>query len=195
MKYIEYCSCAKKHMKSCKKLLEDYKPSNEYDKEVWLELYYLSGYILEGLAVYSAYKLNDWDYNKDIKEPDIEFTERTGLDFYKTRDKYYKGHPVPESLLNRGPEALCVQSHGFQQIIKQLLSKEPPFCDIPYFDDNALIDNDVYQLIESWNPKLRYKYAGKNYDRIKPFDILNEDSVKKLFATCKKIYDLIIENI
>ena len=182
-------------MKSCKKLLEDYKPSPKYDKEVWLELYYLSGYILEGLTVYSVYNHYGWNSDKDIEEPDIAFTERTGLDFYKTRGESYKGHTVPEKLRKRGDDALCIHSHGFQQIIKVLLSKEPPFYEIPYFDDNAPIDDDIYQLIESWNPKLRYKYAGKNCDNIKPFDILNEDSIERLFLTCEEIYKKIIENI
>ena len=58
MTYNEYLSCAEKHLKGCKSLLESYNSGRSSDTHVWLELYYIAGYILEGIAVYSAYKLN-----------------------------------------------------------------------------------------------------------------------------------------
>ena len=71
MIYEEYLECAKKHLKSCHQLLEGLK-ENADNKEAYLDIWYLSGYIIEGFTVYSAYKINGWnpktaDGQKDIK--------------------------------------------------------------------------------------------------------------------------------
>lgn len=84
MKYYQYLYCAKKHLDSCTQILDSYKP-NDYQESVWLELYYLCGYILEGTIVYSVYKLNEWPEYIDIKSYNEEFTLKTGLDFYRHR--------------------------------------------------------------------------------------------------------------
>ena len=67
MRYCDYLSCAEKHLKGCSYLLYSYKPDTIHDMHVWLELYYLSGYIVEGIVIYSAYKLNNWRPSDDIK--------------------------------------------------------------------------------------------------------------------------------
>ena len=68
MRYIEYLSCAEKHLRGCSSLLMSYKPDSTHDIHVWLELYYLSGYIIEGITIYSAYKLNGWPSEDDIQK-------------------------------------------------------------------------------------------------------------------------------
>ena len=69
MKYDEYLQCARKHLRGCASLLVTYeagKNNNNYDNIVWLELYYLAGYIIEGITIYSAYKLNGWNSTDNI---------------------------------------------------------------------------------------------------------------------------------
>lgn len=57
MLYSEYLRCAEKHLKSCKAFLSSYQPNKNNDFEVFMELFYITGYVLEGLTVYSAYKI------------------------------------------------------------------------------------------------------------------------------------------
>lgn len=67
MLYTEYLECAKKHVLGCRQMLASYKEDGQNDINVWLELYYLSGYILEAITVYSVYKLGGWQSNVDIQ--------------------------------------------------------------------------------------------------------------------------------
>lgn len=82
MTYPEYLSCAEKHLSGCIELFASYKEGSKNEMQVWLEIYYLSGYVLEGLTVYSAYKRNGWEEGISIKKDNTEFVNRTGLKFY-----------------------------------------------------------------------------------------------------------------
>ena len=53
MIYEEYLECARKHLISCQQLLECL-TENTDNKEAYLDIWYLSGYIIEGFTVYSA---------------------------------------------------------------------------------------------------------------------------------------------
>ena len=68
MKFDEYLQCAQKHLRGCEALLESYHSDTKGDIHVWLELYYLSGYIIEGITVYSVYKVNGWEQKDDIQK-------------------------------------------------------------------------------------------------------------------------------
>lgn len=179
MKYKEYLSCAEKHLRGCSSLLMSYKPDSTHDRHVWLELYYLSGYIVEGITVYSAYKLNGWPSNDDIKRCYNEsFTHQTGLDFY------YKRTDGERSVFpNRNIRSLSVQGHRFQDIAKNLLKINPSFNDVPYIGMGD-IDPDIEYLIDNWRPEIRYKYIGAN----DPFPQLNQDVIYRLINTCRIIY-------
>ena len=116
MTYGEYLHCAEKHLKGCTSLLLSYKPNPTYDKHVWLELYYLSGYIIEGIVVYSAYKLNNWRQNDDIQRKyNLAFSQRTNLDFYYVRSHIQHGTEIipsffqnrPSGALSAGPAGTC----------------------------------------------------------------------------------------
>lgn len=179
MRYKEYLSCAEKHLKGCSSLLMSYKPDSIHDKHVWLELYYLSGYIIEGITVYSAYKLNGWPFNDDIKRCCNEtFTQLTGLDFYYNR-KNGERNIFPD----RNTNSLSVQGHRFQDIVKNLLKIDPSFNDVPYIGMGE-IDRDVEYLIDNWRPDIRYKYI----DFHAPFPQLNQDVIYRLINTCRIIY-------
>lgn len=179
MRYHEYLSCAEKHLKGCSSLLQSYTPDSVHDMYVWMELYYLSGYIIEGITVYSAYKLYGWQNNCDIMQCyDSVFTQNTGLDFY-----YHRTAGVNFNNRNHPTVSLGVEKHHFQAIAKNLLRVDPSFNDVPYLGGGA-IDLDVEQLIDSWRPNIRYKYIGTHI----PFPHLSQDLIARLLSTCFTIY-------
>ena len=127
MKFDEYLQCAQKHLRGCEALLESYHSDTKGDIHVWLELYYLSGYIIEGITVYSVYKVNGWEQKDDIqKKYDLEFTKRTKLDFYVKRTYKKNGQEmIPHYFQNRPAGSFSVQQHKFQEIVKSLLRSNP----------------------------------------------------------------------
>lgn len=180
MRYYDYLSCAEKHLKGCSSLLYSYKPDTIHDIHVWLELYYLSGYIIEGLTVYSAYKLYNWHPNSDIQRNwDPVFTQITGLDFYYERK--VGGNVI---FPNRTVNSLSIQGHHFQDIVKVLLRKNPSFNDTPYIGMGK-IDADIEYLIDNWRPEVRYNIFGKTFN---PMSLLNQDVIHRLINTCNIIY-------
>jgi len=186
MTYSEYLSCAEKHLNGCTQLLRSYQQGTGFDKQVWLELYYLSGYIIEGIVVYSAYKLNNWPPTDDIKKKYNEaFSKRTNLDFYYARS--YKDangvETIPVFFQNRPIGALSVQGHRFQEIVKTLLKPDPSFNDVPYIG-NGHIDSDVELLIDGWRPEVRYHYPSMR----SKLPVLSQNVIERLLTTCFIIY-------
>ena len=188
MTYNEYLLCAEKHLKGCKSLLESYNAGKSSDTHVWLELYYIADYILEGITVYSAYKLNRWNSSDDIQRHyNLAFSQRTNLDFYYVRsyrDRITGEERVPSFFQNRPSGAMSVQGHKFQSIVMNLLKPDPSFNDVPYFG-NGVIDRDVETLINNWSPSVRYYYQGQ-FDP--PLPNLDYDLINRLINTCQTIY-------
>lgn len=189
MIYEEYLECARKHLKSCQQLLEGLKENTD-NKEAYLDIWYLSGYIIEGFTVYSAYKINGWnpksdDGVKDIKyKYDKTFSHKTHLDFYYCR--VCKGKPVfPPGLIK-----YTVQGHRYQSIIEGLLVKVPIFKDVPIMGFGA-IDNDVKILVDNWTPDVRYWYKEDQMKGSK-MPILTVDLLKRLIKTCNDVYKKMI---
>jgi len=180
MYYNEYLYCAKKHLNGCNSLFRSYSPGSVHDSHVWMELYYLSGYIIEGITVYAAYKLYNWPVNDDIITVcNPSFTQQTKLDFWCDR-KVNGSSAFPSRA--QDSTALSVQRHRFQNIVKCLLKSNPATNSVPYIG-NGTIDQDVESLIDSWKPDIRYKYVGRN----NPLSFLNEDIIRRLLDTCKTI--------
>lgn len=184
MRYGEYLKCAYKHLKSCELLLNAYTPGSNYDLWIWLDLYYLSGYVIEGIVVYSAYKCYGWREDRDIQYGyDLEFTKLTGLDFYYKRTIQDEDSEAYSYFNKRiGRDVKSVQGHKFQPIVHDLLHKNPSFNGIPYIGD-GYIDEDVQQLIEDWTPKVRYEYQEANNHS------LSKDVISRLIDTCYAIYN------
>lgn len=187
MTYNEYLSCAEKHLKGCKSLLESYNIGKSSDSHVWLELYYIAGYILEGIIVYSAYKLNHWNPSDDIqKRYNLSFSQRTNLDFYYVRsskDRITGQERIPSFFQNRPSGAMSVQGHKFQNIVMNLLKPDPSFNDVPYLG-NGVIDRDVENLINNWSPSIRYYHQSQS----NPLPKLDYDIINRLINTCQTIY-------
>lgn len=187
MTYNEYLRCAEKHLKGCYALLKSYVHDSAYDDHVLLEIYYLSGYIIEGIVVYSAYKLHHWNPSDDIQRKyNLAFSQRTNLDFYYVRsckDRITGQERVPSFFQNRPNGAMSVQGHKFQNIVMNLLKADPSFNNTPYLG-NGEIDADVERLINNWDPKIRYYYQGQS----NPLPNLDYDIINRLINICQTIY-------
>lgn len=188
MRYSEYLECAEKHLKGCASLLQSYSSGQSHDKHVWLELYYLSGYIIEGIAVYSAYKLNDWPLKDDIQgRYNLAFSKRTNLDYYYSRiiNNIKEKESTIQFFKNRPPVGkMSVQGHKFQEIVKNILKPNPSFNETPYIG-NGEIDPYIEKLIDDWKPEIRYLYD--NGTMLLP--ILSQDIVTRLINTCYTIFN------
>lgn len=189
MLYGEYLKCARKHLLACQELFDSYNDNQRTNESVWLELYYLSGYIIEAIVVYSVYKLYNWNPEKDIQNCyNWSFTRETGIDFYRLRR-----HPrtkeiiVPDDLRNRDSQ-LSIEGHDFKSIVKKLLESNPSMDSVPYIG-NGYIDEDIRRLIENWKPEVRYTYDSTNYRGINGrLNLqLDYDVIKRLINTCRLI--------
>lgn len=191
MIYEEYLECARKHLKSCQQLLEGLKENTD-NKEAYLDIWYLSGYIIEGFTVYSAYKINGWnpksdDGVKDIKlKYDKPFSYKTHLDFHRCR--LYKNTNTP--VFPPGLIKCSVQGHDYKSIIDKLLIKEPIFKDFPIMG-TAAVDNDVKVLVDNWKPDIRYWYKEEQMKE-KNIPVLTPDLLKRLLEMCNDIYKKMI---
>lgn len=203
MRYDEYKLSAQKHLNACKKIVESQAATPKVPKSLLIELWYLSGYIIEGLVVYSIYKQNGWESDKDIEktydftessngESSDEFTKRTGIDFYRSRrdGRSGKEHEWPVG----GKPKYNVQSHNFQVLIQNLLRNRNEFDNVPYFGNNTIIDEDIKKMLNQWGTHLRYSYEGQDKNK-KIIDDLSFDTVTRLIKTCEEIYTEIQMNI
>lgn len=180
MKYRDYKINAKKHLDACISILNSYS-SNEVPENVLREVHYLSGYIIEGLCVYAIYKHYDWDEDKDIKEYDKDFTQETGLDYYKSGHRRDKNNN--DEIIQTNAK-YYITSHGFHQYVELL---DVPFqgTNIPYIDVSCVEENinKALVLIDEWQPDLRYRYGYLNKH--------TKEEIKQLIDTCKIIYSQI----
>lgn len=195
MTYDEYLECAKKHLKSCQQLLNGLN-RNALNKEAYLDIWYLSGYIIEGFTVYSVYKKYNWDPNIDIQHCNPKNYTKTCWDFYaKTKvDFYPAGTRIDKrtrNILLKGIDIkFSIKSHNFKDIIQNLLQKEPTFNDFPILGFGK-IDPDVKDLINNWKPDIRYWYREEQMKK-KNIPVLTIDLLKRLIETCNEVYKKMI---
>lgn len=189
MLYTEYLECAKKHALGCSRMLSTYNGPD--DLNVWLELYYLSGYILEAITVYSVYKLGGWNSNVDIQVHDPAFVASTNIDFfgYDRVVKTHKGKSYPYRNQTNCP--FDIKHHNFRQIIFSKLRGEPSFNTIPYFGtlDPKDIDSDIIDLLDKWSVNVRYESATTTSVN------LSKDKISRLYSTCLSIVMGVINNV
>jgi len=175
--YDEYRKCAKKHLDAIKSIYNAILPyvPNIKNIKIWLELYYLSGYILEGLAIYAFYKINGWPEDRYVNEDDENFTNATGVSFKKGN-----GNPIH------------LEGHKFKKL-QEVLCNEPQMTGVPFFGDGNIDDYKVDYLINNWSTGVRYflyyNVTSPNLGRIK----LNSTLIHNLINTCEEIYNKITE--
>ena len=168
--YPNYFRMASKRLSSCSHMLELYK-TDATRKEVLHDIYYLSGYILEGFVIYSIYKTYRWDEDLPIDDKESEEELRNiHLSFYKNGKSW---------------QTYFIQGHNFQSYV-EVIRKHPDFHDLPFFSSARRLDKDTDNLINKWNPEIRYMF-----DSI-PLSI---DKLEKLLDFCSIVKQYIIKRV
>lgn len=195
MLYKDYLDCAKKHWKACNLAISSYLSNNsgksgQRDFELLLDIYYLTGYMVEGCVVYSAYNLGGFPPGKHVKNYDRNFTLSTKIDFYYTRPndpKYINPQEYSERRALNG--VLAVQSHGFQEIVSKYLDKElhDNGYYIPYLESSTQINPNVKYLLDMWCPDVRYKTATTPSKFFVQRNLITYASIQNLVNTCGNI--------
>lgn len=184
LRYTEYLECAKKHVTAGCNMLDAYNQTGQDDMSVWLDLYYLSGYIIEAVTVYSVYKTGQWNDAITINEHDPAFVSRKNVDFYGSDCNLGTlRHP---NFPYRAPGVIppyAIKSHRFGPIITNVLRPDPTFNTIPYLGscDPADIDSDIVDLLDDWDVRVRYERPSSSSI------VLSKDLIKRLYKTCLTI--------
>ena len=162
------------------------------------DIYYLTGYILEGIAVYLVYGAGGFDPQKNIKEFDRRFTERTGVDFFSFRGRNTtRTENISEEdqkWLNSQEDICGVNQHHFNDLIDRYHNRLSISSNkIPYVDNPNDVSKPVRELIKHWDASHRYS----DYDSHIPWKIhrlrqfLNRDTLSKLID----IYSQIVNTV
>lgn len=182
LRYTEYLECAQKHVTAGRNMLDAYNQTGQDDISVWLDLYYLSGYIIEAATVYSVYKIGQWNDALTINKHDSGFVSRMKVDFYG-RDRRVGNANRPSFPYSSRQDIYDIKSHRFSEIIKNILRPDPTFNTIPYLGscDPADIDSDIVDLLDDWDVRVRYERPSSSSI------VLSKDLIKRLYNTCQTI--------
>jgi hypothetical protein len=142
MFYKDYLNAARKHQYTCRVLREKLEEIDENKdkakyKYLLLNLYYLSGYIIECIVKYAIYNLIAYPKDKEVSELDEK-----GLTYSQN-----------------------IKHHRFERYTEQLNKRlSGP---IPLIDGNKKnIEKEVIQLYREWDAEVRYSYdLGKKEKR------------------------------
>ena len=173
----QYRDAARQHLTVCRRLIDSYpewgKACNKHDQsKIFHEIYYITGYIIEGFVNYAIFCDPNWDENSNVREisRDSEFSRKTHL--------LYSGN---------NPNGYILAAHNFQKNI-QILHDRGNVVGIPYLSTDTPLDNDsnkdsrLKRIISKWEPSVRYKKVGD------PIELSFED-IRDLIYLCKRISD------
>lgn len=191
--FQNYMRVAKCKLDACKKLIELLTKNNSSIKDTTMnklaahEIYYLSGYIIEGFLIYIIYRNAGWPEDDPITKTICHcegqmITYQTG-----------KGDD---------PNVKPISSHRYQGYI-DIVRKIPwvKRLQLPYISsENDNEKKDFLFLIDKWCPKIRYRYPEEIYSHIEK-KIQYEDTLKKatienlteLLEYCDNIYNDIVK--
>ncbi len=133
MVYKDFLNAARKHKYTCNAIFECLNDETNVakHKSLLLNLYYLSGYIIECIVKYAIYDLNGYQRNRDIKKLD-----ENGLTF----DKDIKHHKFKR----------------YTEHLKRLRS-----IPIPLINNQQGVAKEVVELYKEWDADVRYSYELK----------------------------------
>lgn len=171
--FPNYYRMASKRLSSCKHLIGT---SNCPPKYVLHDIYYLSGYILEGFCIYCIYKLYGWDENTAIDDYQGMTPQELNNFFSRTHLRF--------SNVKRSGQIYSIQGHNFQHYV-DLLKYRPEFQTLPFFSTIDL-DNDIKNLVDKWKPEVRY-----SYDSIS----LSVNNLNSMLEFCSNVQRVIINEI
>lgn len=166
--YPNYYRFALKKLRACEYLV---KHINQFDDEiqehrVCHELFYLMGYVVEGLSVYVIYNYVEWDKTKQISWYSKE-TERDYDLSYDSQNTLYN-----------------IKGHRFNHYLA-IVRGQSEVMDIPFISGTDS-NNPSYKLLEMWRPEIRYDYQSLN---IKKEQIIN------LYEYCEKMFNEVNDKI
>ena len=172
--FPNYFRMASKRLSSCKHIIKEC--STDPPKHVLHDIYYLSGYILEGFCVYSIYKLYGWDENTAIDD-------YKGMNPRELNDFFYKTHLRFNNEKKNG-QLYSIQGHNFQHYVN-LLKHRPEFRTLPFFSTRDL-DSNIKYLVDKWKPEIRYSYEDIS---------LSVNNLNLMLSFCSKVQSVIINQI
>lgn len=100
---------------------------------VWAELYYLCGYVIEGVVVYCLFKSNNWSRNDDVLRTLSKHKEKTGADIYSP-----------------------VRGHRFLEVMNSYMVEDSNYAGVAYLDGSIPLRNEQKRLLFQWDTHLRY---------------------------------------
>ena len=138
MVYKEYLNSARKHLFTCNVIfekLEDKKPQIKAIKtSLLLNLYYLSGYIIECIVKWAIFELIAYPKDQDVKKLD-----KKDLSFNKN-----------------------IRFHKFDRYTQHLIRLSS--LSIPLIHSERDIKKEVVRLYREWDVDIRYSYDTKKYN-------------------------------
>lgn len=136
MVYKDFLNAARKHEYTCRVLIEKLDKIDEHREKsnfkfLLLNLYYLSGYIIECMVKYGIYDLNGFSRSADVKTLD-------------QKNLKFKDH---------------IRHHKFERYTEHLNQRIG--ISLPLVSDKAGIDPEVIKLYKNWDAEIRYSYELK----------------------------------
>lgn len=177
--YPNYLKAAKKKLDACDLLISKCVGLSEKEEKcICHELYYLSGYIIEGFCVYSVYKILGWE------DEEIPINSRGGYEY----EDFAERNAI--SYFGSGDTIEAIHNHVYNNYVDKI-RKTHKFDGLPYFSSARFSKTEVDDLISNWDPNIRYDY-NENSTIIKHANLSN---IKSVIDWCKKIYSHITTNI
>lgn len=174
---INYKTSSERHLKTCKYLEVVFKglpeSGNSVDKShILLNIYYLTGYIIETIVNYGILKLIDFDTIRKKNPENIKKVEDlrsifnkykvgfTYQDQYTRYPLYAKGHQITSEKLKFFTNEFKITNLGIRGI------------------DVKISNSKVEKLLEKWGAHVRYEFKDMdliNYDNVHNFMLLAEE--------------------
>lgn len=189
MDYREYQKASHKHLVACKSILDSISllngnPNaqiiqNNKLQSVLHNVYYLSGYSLEGIINYSIFKHYKWK-QPSVYTTDYKFSDLCDLSFY----------PDTRSLRTGRKYRFCLSQHKFSDTI-QILRRDFSSSKIPFIDRTEKVSSDVVKLFNLWCVEIRYHNENRIYDGVS----LEINTIKQYVDTVDKIYNGLLKEV
>lgn len=163
--HTNYFRYAAHKLKACEHLVAHLGEFHDasLENKVCHELFYLMGYIVEGLSVYTIYEYVGWDKNREISWPDSYVEDTYDLSF-SGRTKY------------------TIKTHKFNTYLSVVRGKDE-VSDIPFISGSDR-SNTSYALLTKWSPELRY-----NLNIV----TLRKQQICELCVYCQNMFNAVVE--
>lgn len=165
--YTNYFKFAKRKLNACEQLVNSMPDFEDkaLEKKVCHELFYLMGYIVEGLSVYVIYDVLEWDKSKEISRYDKNFADEYDLSW-------------------DGDTTYTIKRHRFNSYLSVVRGKYE-VADIPFISGS---DSNVaqYKHLSKWTPELRYD--------LNDIDLTKNDIID-LYKYCNNMYTSVVNII